>query len=195
MGNLCSGGCCGCCCCCCSVPARGPSPEGMKHFTPVIKRAVVSQVIDGDTVVLKAKINWLSPEYPWRCRLAGIDCPELRSRNAAEKAVAQQAKAFMEAQVLGRKCRVHVHGLCKFNRLVVDLFHPDSGRSMGDMLKQRRLAIPYDAHKPKSAQRYPRNWEAYRSGHEPLIEMSPLASQPFRREGRLAGRPTRGAGT
>lgn len=59
--------------------------------------AVVVRVCDGDTVVVDI------PEYPdvigkaVRVRLAGVDAPELRAADPAEREAARRAKAALEA--------------------------------------------------------------------------------------------------
>ncbi len=53
--------------------------------------ASVVEVIDGDTLAVKAKV-WLGVEVSSRVRIRGIDTPELHSGCAAEKAMAEQAR-------------------------------------------------------------------------------------------------------
>lgn len=61
--------------------------------------ADVERVIDGDTVRVSAKI-WVDQRVSVSVRVKGIDAPELfKPQCAAERALAQQAKAFVEALV------------------------------------------------------------------------------------------------
>ena len=53
------------------------------------------EVIDGDTFRARVKI-WLGQTVTVKVRLKGIDTPEMRGKCAAEKKLAQQAKAFAE---------------------------------------------------------------------------------------------------
>jgi endonuclease YncB( thermonuclease family) len=53
--------------------------------------AAVVEVIDGDTIAVKAHV-WLGIDVSSRVRIRGIDTPELRSRCAEEKAIAEAAR-------------------------------------------------------------------------------------------------------
>ncbi|MFV3073989.1 thermonuclease family protein [Niveispirillum fermenti] len=56
--------------------------------------ARVTEVVDGDTLNVRALI-WLDQEVVARVRLDGIDTPESRSRCAAEKRMAQEARRML----------------------------------------------------------------------------------------------------
>ncbi len=59
-------------------------------------KAKLLRVVDGDTIDVDIDLGfdvWLRKQ---RIRLAGIDTPESRTRNKAEKALGLQAKAFLE---------------------------------------------------------------------------------------------------
>ena len=60
--------------------------------------AVVTRVVDGDTLEVRAQI-WLGQELSVRVRLAGIDAPEAGSNCAKERALAQQARTFVAERV------------------------------------------------------------------------------------------------
>ena len=61
--------------------------------------AMVERVIDGDTLVVRAKI-WLGMEISVRVRLADVDAPELsRPRCPAEREQARLAKALVEKKI------------------------------------------------------------------------------------------------
>lgn len=89
-------------------------------------RATVVRVIDGDSVVLDVHI-WPGLTQQINLRLAGINTPELRAKNACEKKEAERVKAFVEGALqpglvvaitdveLGKFAgralgRIHVHG-------------------------------------------------------------------------------------
>ena len=75
-------------------------------------------VYDGDTVILQI---WFKGRFvKWRARLMGYDAPELRSQNNEEKQRALEAKLFLETLLPKRIFRVHVHGLDKYGRLLID---------------------------------------------------------------------------
>jgi endonuclease YncB( thermonuclease family) len=63
--------------------------------------AEVVRVIDGDTLVVRARI-WLNQEIETVVRVEGVDTPELHSRCPAERAKAEAARDFTEQLVGGR---------------------------------------------------------------------------------------------
>ncbi|MDH3910811.1 MAG: hypothetical protein OEU09_05900, partial [Rhodospirillales bacterium] len=67
-------------------PLAGPVP------------AVVTAVVDGDTLEVRARI-WLGQELTTRVRLAGIDAPEAKSDCPRERALAARARAFLSARL------------------------------------------------------------------------------------------------
>jgi len=75
-------------------------------------------VYDGDTVILQI---WFRGQFvKWRARLMGYDAPELRSRIIEEKQRAFEAKLFLETLLPKRIFRLHVRGLDKYGRLLID---------------------------------------------------------------------------
>ncbi|MGV6800295.1 MAG: thermonuclease family protein [bacterium] len=72
--------------------------------------AQVIRVIDGDTIMVRAKI-WLDTELTIRVRVDGIDTPEIfRPRCPRERQLAEQAKALVEDQVgLGQVTLYDIH--------------------------------------------------------------------------------------
>ncbi len=65
-----------------SEPLPGPVP------------ATVVQVIDGDTITVRARI-WLGQEVETNVRVAGIDTPELRGACDSERALAARARDML----------------------------------------------------------------------------------------------------
>ncbi len=58
----------------------------------------VLQVIDGDTLLIEARI-WLDQVVTTRVRLDGVDAPELAGRCAAERTAAAAAKAYLGERI------------------------------------------------------------------------------------------------
>jgi endonuclease YncB( thermonuclease family) len=61
--------------------------------------ASVVQVIDGDTVIVRARV-WLGQDVIVRVRLSGIDAPELRARCDEERRLALAARAYLSDRVV-----------------------------------------------------------------------------------------------
>ena len=52
---------------------------------PFVYNAILDRVVDGDTVDVTLDLGFDVKLHKQRCRLAGIDTPESRTRNLAEK--------------------------------------------------------------------------------------------------------------
>jgi endonuclease YncB( thermonuclease family) len=99
-------------------------------------------VYDGDTVTVSIK-GWppLIGESV-SVRIAGIDTPEIRGQCAGEKALAMQARTLTR-QLLSSARSVELRNLQrdKYFRILADICI--DGQDLGDILIQRRLALPY----------------------------------------------------
>lgn len=71
------------------------SLNGVKCFTKII------EVYDGDTVTLA--FPFAGGVYKKRCRIEGVDCAEIRTKNLDEKKVGFEAKDFLSGFVLNKK--------------------------------------------------------------------------------------------
>lgn len=71
-----------------SLNSQNFTPDPYFQEQPIIERtAVVSRVIDGDTIEL---------EGGEKVRLVGVDAPELRSSDPVERELAEKAKEFVD---------------------------------------------------------------------------------------------------
>lgn len=114
-------------------------------------RCKVVAVYDGDTVTLVFPFEGKA----WRekCRLTGIDAPEIRTKNEAEKEAALRARDWLRGEVLGRKLWVRCGRWDKFGRLLGTLYRERDDAttttqqrrpSLNDELIARGLAVAYD---------------------------------------------------
>jgi len=62
----------------------------------------VTRVIDGDTVIGDIDLGFGVVLKARTIRLNGVNTPETRSKNLAEKALGKKAKAFVEENILGK---------------------------------------------------------------------------------------------
>src|SRR5882672_9907996 len=67
--------------------------------------AVVSRVIDGDTIEVKAAI-WLGQTLTIRVRIDGVDAPELEARCAEERRLALAARDFLVRRLDGASVKL-----------------------------------------------------------------------------------------
>jgi len=82
-------------------------------------RAVVTKVVDGDTVWLDLDLG-LRIHQHGSCRLAGIDAPEM-----SEIPAGATAKEWLTQRLLGKRVAVRTTGLDKYGRPVVTLWEPE----------------------------------------------------------------------
>lgn len=93
----------------------------MSNVTPFVYKAILERVIDGDTIDVTLDLGFDVKLHKQRCRLAGIDTPESRTRNLAEKA-------------LGLKAKERLIELCEGPIMI---------KSLGKGKYGRILAVPY----------------------------------------------------
>jgi micrococcal nuclease len=114
---------------------RSPEP-----FVYRLKALV--KVVDGDTLDLDLDLGF-SLVLRQRVRLYGLDAPELRSKDPAEKAKGQESQAFVSdwfvrpGAVLVRTVKEE-----KYGRMLADCFR-EGEPSLCNELLERGLAVPY----------------------------------------------------
>jgi len=109
-------------------------------------RATVVKVIDGDTITVLVA-DWPKPFRPVNVRVAGIDAPESRKRDA-KSAIEQMRGRYATALVrrlLPKGAAITLepgphHD--KYGRLAMSVTLPD-GRDLGTVLLDLDLAVPY----------------------------------------------------
>lgn len=115
-------------------------------------RATCEAWIDGDTLVAVVDLGFYTLRRE-RLRLmgsaGGVDTPEMNSRNPAERARAQAAKArVLELLPPGTGCTIQTARAAAgdpkdgFGRFLAQVTLPD-GRNLGDVLLAEGLAVPY----------------------------------------------------
>lgn len=129
----------------------GISPAwGAKDVIPGPVPARIVSVIDGDTLVMRARV-WLGQEVETRVRLDGVDAPELgRSKCDKERALAVKAKDFVGAWVKGRAVTLSAIQYGKYAGRVVARVKTAAGEDLGAALIQAGLARAYNGGKRKS---------------------------------------------
>jgi micrococcal nuclease len=124
--------------------------EKAKLFIPPINKGIVTNVYDGDTFTLVAKLPYTdSPLYKFKVRIAGIDCPEIRGKSQEEKDAAQAAKKEVMELILYKEVILENVGLEKYGRilsnvLVKDENNPNNLINIGQHLLNKNLAKIYN---------------------------------------------------
>ena len=109
----------------------------------VYRLKALAKVVDGDTLDLDLDLGF-SLTLRQRVRLQGIDAPELRSKDPAEKAKGQESQAFV-SQWFTRSGAVLVRTTKeeKYGRMLADCYR-DGAPSLCSELLERGLARPYN---------------------------------------------------
>lgn len=108
--------------------------------------ARIVDVYDGDTVKALFFLNGLI-DAPFKIgvRLAGIDCPELRTKNILEKKAGHVVRDFLRGVINNKIVILNIHNWDKYgSRIVGDVYPPDSSRTVSDLLLSMNFAKPYD---------------------------------------------------
>ena len=105
--------------------------------------ALVVDVIDGDTVLVRARI-WLGQEVETRVRLDGVDTPELRGKCEAARRLAREARAFVQARVGGRQVILRDIQYGKYAGRVVARIQTPDGVDLTEALIAAGLGHAYD---------------------------------------------------
>lgn len=113
-----------------------------------IYKAEVDRVVDGDTVDVLLDLSF-GVYRKVRIRANGIDTPESRTRNKAEKLLGLAAKNRMKI-LCGKTIYVEsLNGgkLDKYGRLLADMFTHESKRNICKLLIEEGHAIKYNGSK------------------------------------------------
>lgn len=121
------------------------SLDGSKHF------AKITSVYDGDT--FKACFTFGGKMFIWNCRLAGVDTPELRTRNQLEKKHGYIARDELRKLILDKVILLKCGEFDKYGRLLAHIEMSD-GTDVSKWLIQEGLAFEYDGGTKRS-------WEEY----------------------------------
>jgi endonuclease YncB( thermonuclease family) len=123
-----------------------PSPTGAREELAGPIPAEIVEVIDGDTVKLRAHI-WLGQEVETAVRLAGINAPELRGDCDAERRLAAAARDYLVTLLAGGAVSLRDIAYDKYGGRVVAQVSDATGRDLGTALIAAGYARPYDGGK------------------------------------------------
>ena len=107
----------------------------------------ITKVIDGDTVDVVIDLGFdLSKKE--RVRLAGIDTPESRTRNAEEKVFGLEAKAYLKTRLEGcEKLIVKTEKDGKYGRMLGWFYSYEEETSINIEMVEKGYAWEYDGGK------------------------------------------------
>ena len=129
----------------------------LPQFIPPVKQGRVIKVYDGDTVTIASKVIGLknSEIYKFSVRLNGIDTPEMKTKDVAEKKLAEMAKKALSEKIMGKIIILENVKLEKYGRLLCDIYLDNL--HLNKWLLDNRYAISYDG----GTKTIPENWLNY----------------------------------
>ena len=104
--------------------------------------ATIKRVIDGDTLIVKAKI-WLDQELTVRVRLSGINAPELKSHDPHHRQLAIEAANILQKLTSGRQITLRNIRRGKYAGRVIADAYLNNGIQLSQYLLDHGLAVPY----------------------------------------------------
>lgn len=135
-------------------------------YIPPVTAGKVVKVYDGDTITIATRMPGSDTMYRFSVRLAGIDCPEIRSHSASEKTVAQLAKQFVTEQVMGEIVSLKNVEMEKYGRLLAQVWYYEpftlEGLCLNEELCKQRLAVPYNG----GTKVGPEDWQVYHENNK-----------------------------
>ena len=112
-------------------------------FVPPITGGKVIKVYDGDTLTLAARLPFEgSPLYRFSVRTKGIDCPEMKTKNATEKQCAKMARDMIKSRCLDKVVELRNVELEKYGRILAGIYV--GGVDVKTFLLDANLAVAYD---------------------------------------------------
>jgi micrococcal nuclease len=111
----------------------------------------VTRVVDGDTIDVNIDLGF-DIHHSARVRMMGIDTPESRTRNLAEKALGLASKARLKELLKGKKIKIATskEGKGKFGRVLADVITIDKDgneTNCNNQLCEEGHARPYSGGK------------------------------------------------
>lgn len=130
-----------------------------KVFIPPVDKGLVIKVYDGDTFT--CGVEMFGDKYRFNVRLRGVDCPEIRTRNAREKTAGLRVRDSLRHLILDKHVRFTNVAYDKYGRLLADVYLADL--SLATWLIEHRMAVAYDG----GTKHPPEDWLSY-------LDMEPI---------------------
>jgi len=108
---------------------------------PFVYNAILDRVVDGDTVDVTLDLGFDVKLHKQRCRLAGIDTPESRTRNLAEKKLGLAAKKRLE-ELCVNNFKIKSLGKGKYGRILA-IPYTEDGQDICKILIEEGHAVEY----------------------------------------------------
>ncbi len=101
-------------------------------------------IYDGDTIKAEFPIdNENSKKYIWKCRLYGINSPEIKTKNSEEKSKGLLSKDHLHSLLTNKELMIECKGLDCFGRVLCILFSNDIKGNINDLMIKDGFAVEY----------------------------------------------------
>lgn len=110
---------------------------GLKGKT---KWAKVVKVYDGDTIHVVFYLGFKL--YRWKCRLLGIDTPEIKTKSEIEHSAAIKAKEKLSDLILNKIITIECNNFDKYGRLLITVYK--SRVNINKFMVRQGYAYEYD---------------------------------------------------
>ena len=115
----------------------------------------VIDVYDGDTITVILPFNTMF--YKKKCRLYGIDCAEIRTKDLEEKKCGYDAKRFLSDHIHNKQVWIYCGDWDKYGRLLITIYtnKQDIGnfdKSINKLMLDNNHAYSYDGTKKQQFQ-------------------------------------------
>ena len=99
--------------------------EQTQPFIPQVSYCKVIKVYDGDTITVASRMTGTNIVYRFSVRLAGIDTPEMNSKNNIEKERAIFVRDRLHELVFGKIVLLKNLSMEKYGRILADIYLDD----------------------------------------------------------------------
>lgn len=104
--------------------------------------ATIVKVYDGDTV--HAVFDFMGKSFKWKCRIAHVDTPELRTKNEEEKKKGYAVRDQLSELILNKVVQLDCQEFDKYGRLLVEITIPETKVRVHEWLVQNGHAKAYE---------------------------------------------------
>ncbi len=116
---------------------------GVSETVPGPIPARVLRVIDGDTIVVRARI-WLGQDIDTQVRLDGVDAPELKGQCSHERRLAEKARDLIQSHTIAGVVVLRKIKYGKYAGRVVARVDSIDGKELSQILIRAGLGRAYD---------------------------------------------------
>ena len=104
--------------------------------------AIVCSIYDGDTITAIFPFPETKRNYKWKCRLSGIDTPEIKTKNEKEKCKGKEIRDILRSKILNKEVKLKCGKMDKYGRILVNIYYENI--CINDWLLENNYAQLYN---------------------------------------------------